>query len=67
MRTFHVLNLGAGVQSTVLFLLALGPAPKLPFNRKRFLSTFRWFRDYAGGYITDYGTHRFDTVHQVTS
>jgi predicted dehydrogenase len=43
----------------------LGPAPRVPFNRKRFLSTFRWFRDYAGGYITDYGTHRFDTVHQV--
>jgi predicted dehydrogenase len=43
----------------------LGPAPSVPFNRKRFLSTFRWFREYAGGYITDYGTHRFDTVHQV--
>jgi predicted dehydrogenase len=43
----------------------LGPAPQVPFNSKRFLSTFRWFRDYAGGYITDYGTHRFDTVHQV--
>ncbi|MCL5746457.1 MAG: Gfo/Idh/MocA family oxidoreductase [Acidobacteria bacterium] len=43
----------------------LGPAPKVPFNRKRFLGTFRWFRDYAGGYITDYGTHRFATVHQV--
>jgi predicted dehydrogenase len=43
----------------------LGPAPSVPFNRKRFLSTFRWFRDYSGGYITDFGTHRFDTVHQV--
>ncbi len=43
----------------------LGPAPVVPFNKKRFLSTFRWFRDYAGGYITDFGTHRFDTVHQV--
>jgi len=43
----------------------LGPAPKVPFNRKRFIETFRWFRDYSGGYITDYGTHRFDTVHQV--
>jgi len=43
----------------------LGPAPKVPFNRKRFLATFRFFRAYAGGYITDYGTHRFDTVHQV--
>ena len=43
----------------------LGPAPAVPFNRKRFLATFRWFRDYAGGTITDFGTHRFDTVHQI--
>lgn len=43
----------------------LGPAPKVPFNRKRFLSTYRSFRDYAGGTITDFGTHRFDTVHQI--
>lgn len=43
----------------------LGPAPAVPFNRKRFLFTFRWFRDYAGGTITDFGTHRFDTVHQI--
>jgi predicted dehydrogenase len=42
-----------------------GPAPLVPFNRKRFLTTYRWFWDYSGGYITDYGTHRFDTVHQV--
>jgi predicted dehydrogenase len=45
--------------------LYLGPAPKVPFNRGRFLGTFRWFWDYAGGTITDFGTHRFDTVHQV--
>lgn len=43
----------------------LGPAPKVPFNKSRFLSTFRWFWDYAGGTITDYGTHRFDTVQQI--
>jgi predicted dehydrogenase len=45
--------------------LYLGPAPLVPFNRNRFLGTFRWFWDYAGGFITDWGTHRFDTVHQV--
>lgn len=43
----------------------LGPAPKRSFNRSRFLSTFRWFWDYAGGTITDFGTHRFDTVQQI--
>ncbi|HUS06544.1 MAG TPA: Gfo/Idh/MocA family oxidoreductase, partial [Bryobacteraceae bacterium] len=43
----------------------LGPAPKVPFNPKRFQATFRWFWDYAGGTITDFGTHRFDTVHQI--
>jgi len=45
--------------------LYLGPAPKVPFHRRRFLGTFRWFWDYAGGTITDFGTHRFDTVHQI--
>lgn len=43
----------------------LGPAPKRPFNPLRFKSTFRWYWDYAGGLITDFGTHRFDTVHEI--
>jgi predicted dehydrogenase len=43
----------------------LGPAPYVPFNKNRFLVTYRWFWDYAGGMATDFGTHRFDTVHQV--
>ncbi|MBI1792141.1 MAG: Gfo/Idh/MocA family oxidoreductase [Acidobacteria bacterium] len=42
-----------------------GPAPKVPYNRARFLGSFRWFWDYANGYITDFGTHRLDTVRQV--
>jgi predicted dehydrogenase len=43
----------------------LGPAPWVPFDWRRFLGTYRWFFDYAGGLITDYGTHRIDTVHQI--
>ena len=43
----------------------LGPAPKVPYNRMRFLGSFRHFWDYASGMITDYGTHRMDTVHQI--
>ncbi len=43
----------------------LGPAPMVPFNQKRFQAQFRHFRDYAGGTITDFGTHRFDSLHQI--
>jgi predicted dehydrogenase len=43
----------------------LGPAPKVPFSKNRFLVSYRWFWDYAGGMATDYGTHRLDSVHQI--
>ncbi len=38
----------------------LGPAPKRPFNINRFHFEFRWFWDYAGGLMTDWGVHQFD-------
>lgn len=48
----------------------LGPAPKRPFNANRFgvdpedryFSRFRWFWDYAGGMMTDWGVHLIDIV-----
>ena len=40
----------------------LGPAPKRPFNPNRFHFTFRWFWDYAGGLMTDWGVHLVDMV-----
>jgi predicted dehydrogenase len=38
----------------------LGPAPKRPFNPNRFHFNFRWFYDYAGGLMTDWGVHIID-------
>ena len=38
----------------------LGPAAKRPFNPNRFHFTFRWFWDYAGGLMTDWGVHLLD-------
>jgi predicted dehydrogenase len=35
----------------------LGPAPVRPFNKNRFHFNFRWFWDYAGGLMTDWGVH----------
>jgi len=48
--------------------LWLGPAPAVPFNQNRFgvapdrWSTFRYFWDYAGGMMTDWGVHLIDIV-----
>jgi predicted dehydrogenase len=38
----------------------LGPAPKRAFNPNRFHFNFRWFWDYAGGLMTDWGVHEID-------
>jgi predicted dehydrogenase len=47
----------------------LGPAPKVAFNQNRWVglsphgwSTFRYFWDYAGGMMTDWGVHLIDIV-----
>jgi predicted dehydrogenase len=41
----------------------LGPAPVVPFNRARL--NYRSFMDYTNGIISDFGNHRFDSVHQI--
>ena len=38
----------------------LGPAPERAFNTNRFHFNFRWFWDYAGGLMTDWGVHEID-------
>ncbi|HYP04764.1 MAG TPA: Gfo/Idh/MocA family oxidoreductase [Bryobacteraceae bacterium] len=50
--------------------LWLGPAAKVPFNANRWgvktttFPTFRYFWDYAGGSMTDWGVHLIDPLHQ---
>lgn len=45
----------------------LGPAPMVPYRRNLWLqpggwASFRYFWDYAGGMLTDWGTHLLDIV-----
>jgi predicted dehydrogenase len=42
--------------------LWLGPAPKAAFNRNHVLYKFRWFWDYSGGQLTNFGTHYLDVI-----
>lgn len=56
--------------STLDWDMWLGPAPARQFNANRFgvdpkdryFSSFRWFWDYAGGMMTDWGVHWLDIV-----
>jgi predicted dehydrogenase len=40
----------------------LGPAPKRAFDPFRVLYNFRWFWDYSGGQMTNFGAHHLDIV-----
>ncbi len=40
----------------------LGPAPKVPYNRNRSYYKFRWFYDYSGGQLTNFGVHNVDMI-----
>jgi predicted dehydrogenase len=42
--------------------LWLGPRPKVPYDRMRCSGSHRFYWDYAGGQMTDIGTHHMETV-----
>lgn len=41
----------------------LGPAPYRPYNKNRAFYRFRWFYDYSGGQLTNFGVHYLDVIH----
>ena len=60
----------AAARRTSIGICGSGPAPKVPFNANRWgvkaatFPTFRYFWDYAGGAMTDWGVHLIDPLHQ---
>jgi predicted dehydrogenase len=40
----------------------LGPAPKRSYNKNRTFYRFRWFYDYSGGQVTNFGVHYIDFI-----
>jgi predicted dehydrogenase len=70
-RAFHVLNewpLGIGnapdedPPAGLDWDAWLGPAPFKPYNKNRTLYRFRWFYDYSGGQLTNFGVHYMDSI-----
>ncbi len=40
----------------------LGPAPMKAYNKNRTFYRFRWFWDYSGGQLTNFGVHYLDAI-----
>lgn len=40
----------------------LGPAPKVAYRKSRTFYTFRWFYNYSGGQVTNFGVHYMDML-----
>jgi predicted dehydrogenase len=40
-----------------------GPAPAKPYNKNRTFYRFRWFYDYSGGQLTNFGVHYIASIH----
>src|SRR5215218_6404187 len=40
----------------------LGPAPERAYNKNRTFYRFRWFQDYSGGQVTNFGVHYMDAI-----
>ena len=41
----------------------LGPAPMKKYNKNRAFYRFRWFYDYSGGQLTNFGVHYLAQIH----
>ncbi len=73
-RAFHIQNewpLGIGIPADgeppegFDWQAWLGPAPLKPYNKNRTFYRFRWFYDYSGGQLTNFGVHYLASIHQA--
>ena len=42
----------------------VGPAPMRKYNKNRTFYRFRWFHDYSGGQLTNFGVHYIAQIHR---
>lgn len=57
---FVARELKAGLTADLDWEMWLGPAPLVPFDPYRCIYHFRWFWNYSGGQMTNFGAHDLD-------
>jgi len=62
MPGFKSRQLKSGLTDALDWDMWLGPAPHVPFDPMRFSYNWRWFWDYSGGQMTNWGSHSLDIV-----
>jgi predicted dehydrogenase len=58
-------ELASGLTSALDWEMWLGPAPSRPFDPFRCIYNFRWFWDYSGGQMTNWGAHHLDIARWI--
>jgi predicted dehydrogenase len=59
-------EMASGINPTFDWDMWLGPAPKRAFDPFRCIYNFRWFWDYSGGQMTNWGAHHLDIARWIT-
>jgi len=62
MPAFKSRQLKTGLTDALDWDMWLGPAPHVAFDPIRFSYNWRWFWDYSGGQMTNWGSHSLDIV-----
>jgi predicted dehydrogenase len=59
-------EMATGLSPALDWDMWLGPAPMRPFDPFRCIYNFRWFWDYSGGQMTNWGAHHLDIARWIT-
>jgi predicted dehydrogenase len=58
-------EMASGVPTGLDWDMWLGPSEKLPFDPFRCIYNFRWFWNYSGGQMTNWGAHHLDIARWI--
>jgi len=58
-------EMASGISPELDWDMWLGPAPKRQFDPFRCIYNFRWFWDYSGGQMTNWGAHHLDIARWI--